>query len=151
MPNTSFSQYNWRNNLKTCKWKFQTPVSRPSAFLHIISLFFIIVFPFFFSNQTSLYDSSEVRPHCRSSHSLTVRNVPAVTRGVFSCYLQKKNGNKAIGPLVKTLIMTDECRRAVRTEGGMYTYKYKYKYTYMCLSSLKTLQEGSCFIIILFS
>lgn len=42
-----FSQYNWRNNLKTCKWKFQTPVSRPSAFLHIISLFFIIVFPFF--------------------------------------------------------------------------------------------------------
>lgn len=79
---------------------------QPSAFLHINSLFFIILLPFF-PNQTSLHDSSEVRPHCRSWHSLTMRNAPAVPRGVF-CYLQqKRSGNKEIGALVSPLIMTD--------------------------------------------
>lgn len=114
-----------------------------SAFLHIISLLFIILFPFF-PNQKSLYDSSEVRPHWRSSHSLTVRNVPAVTRGDFACYLrQKRSGNKIIGPLVSPLIMTDECRRAVRTCWGSNIYIQN---KYMCVSSLQNTPGSFLFL-----
>lgn len=95
---------------------------QPSAFLHIISLFFIIFFHFFSKSdilvwllwsQTPLQKFTQ--PHseeCSSSN-----------KGVFSCYLpQKRTGNKAIGPLVITLIMTDECRRAVRTCWGRNIY-----------------------------
>lgn len=70
MPNTSFLQYNWRNNLKTCKWKLQTPVSATFCisayyfliFYHPFSIFFQIKHPC----MTPLKSDSTVEIHTAS-------------------------------------------------------------------------------------
>lgn len=82
-----------------------------------------ILFPWFLSSFSHFLFQSrhhsmpllKSEPSSRRSCSLTVRNVPAIARRVFSCYLpQWRSGSKAVDALVNSLIIIDECRRAAR-------------------------------------